>query len=57
MLRKKLLRDFDGFVMFKMLSFYCEYTQGKLKLHQDITEKTQGILLCEMSGNHECVHN
>ena len=40
------------YLMFKMLSFYYENTQGKLKLHREITGKTQGILPSEMSGNH-----
>ena len=38
--------------MFKMLYFYFRNTQGKLKLDREITRKTQGILLSEMSGNH-----
>ena len=40
------------FLMFEMLSFYYENTQGNLKLHMEITEKTQGNLLSKMSGNH-----
>ena len=40
------------FLVFKVLSFYYENTQGKQKLHREITGKTQGIPLSEMSGNH-----
>ena len=40
------------FLIFKMALFYYENTQGKRKLHRQITGKKQGILLSEMSGNH-----
>ena len=40
------------FLMFKMLSFYFQNTQGKPKLDREIAGKTQGILLSKMSGNH-----
>ena len=54
--QKKMLRHAVTlmilFLMFKM-SFYYENTQGKLKLHREIIEKTQEILLFEISGNHD----
>ena len=42
------------FLMFQMLSLHCEKTQGKMKLHREITGKIYGILLSKMSGNWMC---
>ena len=39
--------------IFQCCNFFFKNTQGKLKSHRENTGKMQGILLSDLSGNHE----